>query len=118
PSALGAHRVPAAARSAGASAPGHHARVLVLPPGSGKTVIAAELIRHAVAAGERVLFVAPRRELIAQTSEKLDAIGLGHGVIQAGADERAGLRAAVHVASVDTLTSRVLRRRTLMLPRY
>jgi DNA repair protein RadD len=92
--------------------------LLVLPTGAGKTVIAAELIRRSVAPSSRVLFMAPRRELIAQTSEKLDAAGVDHGVILAGADERAGLRAAVHVASVDTLASRVLRCRTLTLPSY
>src|SRR6516162_6831468 len=37
--------------------------VLVAPTGSGKTVIAAALIRAAVDRGERVLFLAHRREL-------------------------------------------------------
>jgi superfamily II DNA or RNA helicase len=112
------YQVDALAQLDAAFAAGHQAPVLVLPTGAGKTVIAAEMMRQAVIAGERVLFLAPRRELIAQTSQKLEAIGLAHGVIQAGADERAGLDAAVHVASVDTLTSRVLRRSTLMLPSY
>jgi superfamily II DNA or RNA helicase len=97
---------------------GARAPLLVLPTGAGKTVITAELIRPSSAPRHQVLVLAPRRELIVQTSEKLDAVGIEHGVILAGADERAGLRAAVHVASVDTLTSRVLRRRTLTLPPY
>jgi DNA repair protein RadD len=95
---------------------GARAPLLVSPTGSGKTVITGELSRRNVARGSRVLVLAPRRELIVQTSEKLDAIGVEHGVILAGADERAGLRAAVHVPSVDTLTSRVLHRGTLTLP--
>src|SRR5262249_23003683 len=97
---------------------GARAPLLVSPTGSGKTVITGELSRRSVARGSRVLVLAPRRELIVQTSEKLDAVGVEHGVILAGADERAGLGAAVHVASVDTLTSRVLRRHTLTLPPY
>jgi superfamily II DNA or RNA helicase len=118
PPVLRPYQVAAVAELAAAFSAGHRAPVLVLPTGSGKTVIAAELIRCAVAAGERVLFLAPRRELIAQTSEKLDAIGLAHGVILAGADARAGLAAAIHVASVDTLVSRLLRRESLILPAY
>ena len=35
--------------------------LLVAPTGSGKTVIAAEIIRRAIARGERVLFLAHRR---------------------------------------------------------
>jgi DNA repair protein RadD len=106
------------AQLAAAFAAGRQAPLLVLPTGAGKTVIAAEALRRAVAAGERALFLAPRRELIAQTSEKLEAVGVGHGVILAGADPRDGLGAAVHVASVDTLVSRILRHGTLAPPHY
>jgi DNA repair protein RadD len=116
--ALRPYQLAALDQLAAAFAAGRRAPLLVLPTGSGKTVVAAELIRRAVATGEQVLFLAPRRELVAQTSDKLDAVGVAHGVILAGAHERAGLGAAVHVASVDTLTSRVLRRQTLTLPAY
>jgi superfamily II DNA or RNA helicase len=94
------------------------APLLVLPTGSGKTIVAAEMIRRTVATDGRVLFLAPRRELVVQTSEKLDAVGVEHGVILAGAEERAGLGAAVQVASVDTLVSRMVRRQTLTLPDF
>src|SRR5437016_3556076 len=97
---------------------GRRAPLLVLPTGAGKTVIAAERIRREVAAGGSALFVAPRRELIYQTSAKLDAIGVEHGVLLAGADERAGLAAPVQVASVDTLVARALRRSRLRLPPF
>jgi DNA repair protein RadD len=43
----------------------------VAPTGSGKTVISAEIIREAVANGERVLVLAHTREIIRQTSIKL-----------------------------------------------
>ena len=45
--------------------------LLVAPTGAGKTVLAAELIRQRAAAGARCLFLAHRRELIRQTSDKL-----------------------------------------------
>lgn len=47
---------------------------LVAPTGSGKTVIAAEIIRSAVAKGKRVLVLAHTREIIKQTSVKLNAL--------------------------------------------
>ena len=57
-------------------------------PASGKTVIAADVIRQAVANAGRVLVLAHRREIIAQTSQKLFAAGIGHGIIQAGFQPR------------------------------
>jgi superfamily II DNA or RNA helicase len=82
------------------------------------TVIAAELMRRWVAEGKTCLFLAPRRELIFQTSNKLKDIGLSHGVLLAGADERDGLDAPVQVASVDTLLARSVRRSSLTLPDF
>jgi DNA repair protein RadD len=75
--------------------------VLVAPTGSGKTVIGAEIIRDAVANGQRVLVLAHRREIIAQTSQKLFAAGVDHGIVQAGF--RARPQAPVQVASIATL---------------
>jgi superfamily II DNA or RNA helicase len=112
------YQIDALDRLDAAFAIGRRAPLLVLPTGSGKTIVAAELIRRTVAPGGRVLFLAPRRELVGQTSEKLDAVGVEHGVILAGADERDGLGAAVQVASVDTLVSRMVRRQTLTLPDF
>ncbi len=91
--------------------------LLVKPTGAGKTVVAAELIRRRRERGQRLLFLAPRRELVAQTSRTLGRLGIGHGVILAGADAGGGLYEQVQVASIDTLVSRVLRReRMRMLP--
>ena len=44
--------------------------LLVAPTGSGKTVVASEMIRRVVAGGKSCLFVAHRRELIMQCSNK------------------------------------------------
>lgn len=94
---------------------GVRAPLIVAPTGAGKTVIAAEIIR---AAGEdKVLFLAPRRELIHQTCRKLDDVGVTYGVILSG-DPRSNLYARVQVASVDTLIARALRTNKLQLPQF
>jgi len=79
--------------------------LLVLPTGGGKTVIASEIIRSAEARGSRVCFLAHRRELIAQTSDKLHRFGVRHGTIMAG--ERPAPQLAVQVASIQTLVRRL-----------
>lgn len=91
---------------------GVRAVLLVAPTGSGKTVIAAEIVRRAK--DKRVLFLAPRRELIHQTTRKLNDAGVKYGVLMAG-DKRTDIYAQVQVASVDTLVSRVIRSRKLDL---
>ena len=85
-------------------AAGRRCPVLVLPTGAGKTVIASEMIRLAVARGNRVLFLVHRQELLAQSVSKLESAGITDlRIIQAGAD--LGMRSApVAVASIPTLT--------------
>ncbi len=81
-------------------------RVLkILPTGGGKTVIASEIIRSAEARGSRILFLAHRRELIAQTGDKLRRFGVRHGTIMAGA--RPAPQLSVQVASIQTLVRRL-----------
>ncbi len=72
--------------------------------GSGKTVIACEMIRRAVEKQKRVLFIAHRRELILQTSGKLDTYDIQHGVIMAS--HKRVNNHPVQVASIQTLTRR------------
>jgi DNA repair protein RadD len=88
--------------------------ILVAPTGSGKTVIAAEIIRRARAQGQHVLVLAHRREIIAQTHEKLAANGVRAGIIQAGFDPRPLER--VQVASISTLHHRAIRRDVMEPP--
>ena len=83
---------------------GHRAPVLVAPCGSGKTHVAKAIVDGAVAKGHQVLFIAPRRELIYQTSEKLDEARIHHGIVMAG--ESTDLMAPVQVACVPTLHRR------------
>jgi DNA repair protein RadD len=80
--------------------------LLVSPTGSGKTVIMAEIIRSASRMGSRILFLAHRKELIDQTSRKLDDVGVAHGVIQAGHRRSSLSGFDVQVASVQTLAKR------------
>ena len=72
--------------------------------GSGKTIVAADVIKKAVAKGSRVLFLAHRRELIDQCSDKLYRFGVHHGIIMAG--RRQNLAEQVQVVSIQTLWTR------------
>jgi superfamily II DNA or RNA helicase len=81
-------------------AAGHQRTLLVLPTGTGKTQVFAQVIAQAVARGARALVLAHRTELLAQAQARLEAVGLWAQREQA--DQRAGL-ARVVVASVQTL---------------
>src|SRR6266513_1070127 len=89
--------------------------LLVAPTGSGKTVIAAELIRDAVAQGKRVLFLVHRRELVSQSARKLYDAGIDPGIILAGGPEMR-LAQPVQVASIPTLHARAIRGSKIDLP--
>jgi superfamily II DNA or RNA helicase len=80
--------------------------LIVAPTGSGKTVIACAIVEAAEKKGSRTLFIAHRRELIEQTSAKLDEIGIDHGVIKAG-HTRIKPALPVQVGSVQTLARRL-----------
>lgn len=80
---------------------------LTVPTGGGKTTVAAHLIGEHVATNDPVLFMAHRRELIDQCSERLDQHSVDHGVIMAGTDRRAPHK-LVQVASIQTLRNRHL----------
>ena len=88
--------------------------LLVAPTGSGKTVIAAEIIAEACRRDLRVLFLVHRRELTKQTSRKLYAVGVDHGIIQAGFPPRPGER--VQIASVQTLHARAVLTSAIDMP--
>jgi DNA repair protein RadD len=88
--------------------------LLVSPTGSGKTVIAGDIVANAATRGQRVLFLVHRRELTKQAARKLHAVGVDHGIIQAGFPPRLGER--VQVASVQTLHARAVRTATIEMP--
>jgi len=95
-------------------AEGRRRLLLVAPTGSGKTVIASELIRRWVPQHRRMLFLAHRREIIDQTSAKLTANGVRHGIIMSQVSPRP--MEAVQVASIDTLHVRSVRSTAMDLP--
>lgn len=90
-----------------AVAAGHRRILLVAPTGAGKTVIASALIAGASSREKRALVFAHRRELVTQTSKKVYAAGLDHGIIQAGFPARPD--APIQVASIQTLHARAVR---------
>jgi DNA repair protein RadD len=97
-----------------AIAAGHKRLLLVAPTGSGKTILFCEIIKRFVEQHKTVLAIAHRREIIQQTSAKLSANGVRHGIIQAGFDPRPMER--VQVASIATLWVRCIRGNVMPLP--
>jgi superfamily II DNA or RNA helicase len=93
---------------------GYRRPLVVLPTGAGKTVVFAEKVRLEVAKRGSVLVIAHRREIIHQTSAKLTANGVVHGIIMAGEKSRSLLD--VQLASVATLFARGIRREVMELP--
>lgn len=82
----------------------HKRPLLVSPCGSGKTHMAAGVIKMALAKGNRVLFLAPYRELVIQTSRAFGRLDIPNGIIMA--DHPSDRYAPAQVASKDTLMAR------------
>lgn len=78
--------------------------LLVAPTGSGKTVVASAMIRAAIDKHNKCLFVAHRRELVMQCSNKLHQFDVPHGVIMAG--KSGNMFADTQIASIQTFTIR------------
>lgn len=78
--------------------------LLVLPTGTGKTHVAAAIIRKIIRRGGRVLFLAHRRELIEQAYRRVRAAGVAArriGVVMGGERSRRNNAAPVQIASID-----------------
>lgn len=82
----------------------HKSVVLCLPTGAGKTAIACEMIRRALARNYRCLFLAHRLELVEQARDRLASFGIAAGIIKAGFRETRD--ATVQVACVPSLIRR------------
>jgi DNA repair protein RadD len=80
--------------------------LLVAPTGAGKTTIAAKMIEGVAVRGGKALFIAHRKELVDQCSQRLDGAGVDHSIIMARSS-RAAPWSPVSVASVPTLARRL-----------
>lgn len=78
--------------------------VVYAPTGSGKTIIACQLIADLLEQGLRVLVLVDQVNLIEQTSQKLSLWNILHGFIKTGKPEN--ISALVQVASTQTLDRR------------
>lgn len=92
-------------------------KLLVMPTGAGKTVVAAELAKREVERGGRVLVLAHRRELVFQGYEKLGAAGVDESLrsILMSKDARYDESKPIQVASLQTLSHRRLSGWTLAI---
>ena len=86
---------------------GHRRLILQALTGLGKTVCASAMIHGAAQQGKVTLFVAHRRELIYQASDKLTRVGVRHGLIIPG--EKPGNEELVYVGTVQSFTARMKR---------
>lgn len=87
---------------------GHGKRrvVLQLPTGAGKTYVASQIAKGALAKGKRVCFTVPLISLVDQTIAAFEAEGIDHiGVIQS-THHRTDGGAPVQIASMQTMTRR------------
>lgn len=83
---------------------GFRAPLLVSPCGSGKTVIFAYIAENASRKQKRILILVHRRELLLQSSEMLDELGVEHGII---APKSKQTDALVQIGSVQTVVNRL-----------
>jgi len=103
---LRSYQLDAEQKTRSALARGSKRVVLYLPTGGGKTLTATSIIQKAVAKGRKVVFLANRKQLVAQTSAVLTRYGIAHGILQAENTCRTYER--VLVASIDTVHVRGL----------
>lgn len=83
---------------------GNKSPLLVMPTGSGKTVVFAEISKALESNKKNVLILVHRKELIDQASNKLNIVDVDHGIIASGYK---GKTNNIQVASVQTLVRRL-----------
>jgi len=84
---------------------GHRRIILAATTSFGKTVVAAHMMEEAQRKGKRGVMICDRIQLVEQSLEKFDAMGLDCGVIQ-GNHPRTKYSAPIQVASIQTLSRR------------
>ena len=84
---------------------GFRAPTLVASTGFGKTRVSAFIASSSAEKSKRVLFFAPRRNLVLQTWKAFRALGVDAGMIMAGVEAKLDL--PIQIASIDTVMSRL-----------
>ncbi len=82
--------------------------VIILPTGTGKTVLFALMVRMTIERGGRVLVVAHRSELISQAADTIERVGVIAGIERADSYARSAFEPQCVVASVQTLKGKRL----------
>lgn len=93
---------------------GHTSILVQSGTGTGKTNIGCRLMQGAARKGHGSIFLAPRRDLVTQTAERLARFDVEAGIIMAG--ERMHAERLPQVASFDTLHARAIRSSRIALP--
>jgi len=83
----------------------HKSVLMQSATGSGKTMMAASMMRSGLQKGSRAVFMVPRRELLRQTAETLDNHDIAHGFVAAG--YTANPFAKIHLATTGTIARRL-----------
>ena len=83
---------------------GNKSPLLVMPTGSGKTVVFAQISKTLELNKKNVLILVHRKELVDQASNKLEYVDVFHGIIASGYK---GKTKNIQVASVQTLVRRL-----------
>jgi superfamily II DNA or RNA helicase len=90
--------------------------IIACATGGGKTVVASEIIKRAVAQFKRVVFIAHRNELLTQAHDKLQRFGVNAGIVKAGRDKDMRPQSLVQICGIQTLHARAIRAKSMELP--
>lgn len=77
------------------------------PTGSGKTVIASEIVKQLVEKGYKIFFVVANEPLIMQTYKKFTGIGLEPSIIKAGLEKYYNKAANVQIVMIQSYSARI-----------
>jgi len=99
------HQIEAVEQIRQAMREGHKRIMLGANVSFGKTIVAAHMMMEAHAKGKRGVFICDRIQLVEQTIDKFEQVGLNCGVIQ-GIHEKTNPSEPIQIASIQTLARR------------
>lgn len=86
-------------------AAGHRCQMLCLATGAGKTEVAIYMMALAAEKGNRAAMILDRRNLVNQTSQRMDKYKIPHGVLMAGS-QRLRMHEPIQICSAQTIEKR------------